>query len=87
MKVNGITNNYSVNPYKNYKTTSVDKSESTKDTVEISKEAMNLLSDNSEIRSDKIANIKNRIAEGSYYIHSTDVVDKMLQNVINDKLQ
>jgi len=86
MKINGVTNNYSVNPYNNYKKPSVDKSEKSVDTVEISEEALNLLSDSSELRDEKITSIKNQIAEGSYYINSTDVVDKMMKNIIPDKM-
>jgi len=87
MKIDGVTNNYAINPYKNYNKASVDKAKESTDTLEISEEAMNLLSEGSEVRNEKIESIKNQIAEGSYHRNSTDVVDKMIQNVISDKKQ
>lgn len=82
MKINGITNNYSINSYKNYSKPSIGNTRSSTDTVEISTEAFNLLNGNIEIRNDKISNVLNKIADGCYYINTTDVVDKMIKNLI-----
>lgn len=81
MNISSISNSMRVNPYRSYtKTSKVTHNSMSMDKVEISDDAMELYSGNKDIRLDKVKDIKNRIAMGSYTINSTDIVDGMMRS-------
>ena len=61
--------------------TNAAKTVSDTDKLEISSDALELYTEKQEIRTDKIEDIRSRIAAGSYMVNSTDIVDKMMQSV------
>lgn len=85
MQVSRVLNSCTVNPYRKYsKNTAVNSRENSsgrEDKVEISDNAFELYSEKQDIRADKVRDIKSRIAEGSYYVNSTDIVDKMMKSI------
>lgn len=79
MKISNITSTMTVNPYSAYRRTSqITQKPMSIDKVEISEDAMELYTEKQDIRMDKVEDIKQRIALGSYMINSTDIVEKML---------
>ncbi len=85
MQVSRILNSCTVNPYRKYskntRTDSAGVNSAREDKVEISDNALELYSEKSDIRADKVTDIKNRIAAGSYYVNSTDIVDRMMKSI------
>lgn len=80
MKISGIMNSCTVNPYRSYtKSTKAVKQSASTDSLEISNDAFELYIEKQDVREEKVQDIKSRIAAGSYMINSTDIVDKMME--------
>ena len=81
MKIEFNPGNYSINAYKNIQRNTIRKSININDTVEISEDALKMLSNEDDVRSEKIANIKDKIAKGTYEVNTARIADKMIKNI------
>ncbi|MCX7714797.1 MAG: flagellar biosynthesis anti-sigma factor FlgM [Clostridia bacterium] len=81
VKISGILSSYFVQAYKSSYNNVSEKRNAAGDTVEISSDAMELLAESEDLRTEKIEDIKQRIASGSYAVNSTDIVDKMIASL------
>lgn len=80
MKIEFNPGNYQINPYRKNYNKSVNRKKISNDTVEISDDALKMLSNKDEIRNQKISQLKNEISENKYQINTERIVDKMVRN-------
>lgn len=82
MRIEFNHGNYSINAYrKNYKSSIKNKTrKSISDTIEISDNALKMLSNKDVTRSEKISEIANKIVEKKYKINTTEIVNKMIRD-------
>ena len=82
MRIEFNPGNYSINAYKNVQRNTIKRNVNINDTLEISEDALKMLSDENEIRNEKIMSIKEKIEKGTYEVNTAQIVDKMIKNVI-----
>jgi flagellar biosynthesis anti-sigma factor FlgM len=61
-------------------------SQSGKSRIEAHKKALNIARNTPDVREDKVADIKKRIAEGSYQVDSGKIADGMMHEAIREHL-
>ena len=81
MKIEFNPGIYSINAYKNIQRNTIKRNIHINDRVEISEAALKMLSDKDELRSKKIANIKDKIDKGQYEVNAADIADRIIKNI------
>lgn len=81
MKIINITPSQAIKTYKNNSNERNSKKCNIKDTLEISSDALEMLSKDEGARAKKLQSISARIADGTYSVDLESVADKMLDNL------
>lgn len=81
MKINNMTALQAIKTYKDNSNGRNSKKCNIKDTLEISSDALSMLSKDEGARTEKLQNISARISNGTYKVDLASVADKMLEEL------